>query len=70
MKYLQKKWVRFIVSLLIASIAMEIVQLNSGNPNVNEDSGKHSMLIVIFGIIIYFILSALISNPNKSSLKK
>ncbi|MBL0357363.1 MAG: hypothetical protein IPP72_10980 [Chitinophagaceae bacterium] len=68
MKYLQITWVRFLISLLIASFSIEIFRMNSGT--ANQQSKSDGPILLILGVVIYFILTAIIKNQPKNPLKK
>ncbi len=70
MKYLQKAWVRLVVSLLAVSITLEFIKMNSANPNQEDSSGASSMIILVGGVIVYFILTVLVKNQQKNPFRK
>jgi len=61
MKYLQVRWIRLLVSFLAASITIEMFKVGSGQPNAKPSDASFAFLI-IFGLVIYFILSYLVKN--------
>ncbi|OSZ78451.1 hypothetical protein CAP35_09420 [Chitinophagaceae bacterium IBVUCB1] len=52
MKYLQKTWIRIVVSLLCGGIISELIHILTGTPN--RPKGSASTLII--GFIAYCIL--------------
>ncbi|CAN5521211.1 hypothetical protein BH11BAC3_BH11BAC3_13740 [soil metagenome] len=70
MKYLQKTWVRLLVSLLAVSITLELMKVNSGNPNQQDSNDATSFIILIGGLIVYSVLTALVKNQQKNPFKK
>lgn len=44
MKYVQKTWVRILVSLVVGGIAAEVIHLSTGDPN--RDRGNNSNFIM------------------------
>ena len=64
MKYLKKTWVRVIVSLFGGGMVTEIIHISSGDPN----RPRTANLSVLYGVIIYFILTAIVKNNEHKSL--
>jgi hypothetical protein len=58
MKYLQKKWVRIIVSLFIGAMISEIIHISTGDPNRPRPDSESAVMIVS-AIILYYLLTNL-----------
>lgn len=56
MKYLEKIWVRAIVSLLAGGMVQEIVHISTGDPNRPETPGI-SLIFLITVFVTFFVLS-------------
>ena len=63
MKYIQKTWIRIIVSLLAGGMISEIVHISSGDPNRPTTNGE-SYLVIIFAFITFFILTTLVKKQK------
>ena len=61
MTYLRKTWVRILVSLLAGGLASEILHISTGDPNRPTSSGE-SLLVLIFAVITFFLLTAIVNN--------
>ena len=70
MIYLQKTWVRIVVSLLTGGIVTEMVNINSADPNHTSSSDRGSFYTLILATIIYFILTAVVKKNEKNMFKK
>ena len=64
MKYLKIIWIRIIVSLIGGGMATELIHISTGNPN-RPMVQNHSLL---YGIVIYIILSAIIKYRENKNL--
>jgi hypothetical protein len=62
MKYIQKTWVRILVSLLAGGIVAEIIHISTGDPNRPRPGESYLVLIVAF--IVFFILSAMVNRQK------
>ena len=70
MKYLEKTWVRIIVSLLAGGIITELIMMSSADPNHTVSPDRNSTYALFLGSIIYLVLTAIISKRNKNVLNK
>ena len=64
MKYLQKTWVRIVVSLLAGGFASEIIHISTGDPNRPKTSGE-SYIVLIFAAFTFFILTLMVNKQKK-----
>ena len=63
MNYLQKPWVRIVLSLLAGGLITELIHISTGDPN-RASSAADSYLVLIIAFVCYFILTS-IFNRNK-----
>jgi len=61
MKILEKIWARIIISLFCASFIIELIHMNSGDPN----GPRNSIALLIMAAIIFGLFSLLIKRNNK-----
>ena len=59
MKYLQKTWIRIIVSLLVGGFGSELIHISTGDPNRPTTSGE-SYLVILIAIITFVILTSIV----------
>ena len=64
MKYLQKTWVRILISLLAGGFASEIIHISTGDPNRPSTPGE-SYFVLIFACIAFFILTSMVNRQKK-----
>ena len=69
MNFLQKTWIRIVVSLLAGGIITELITMHSADPNHKTSSDRNSLYAVVLGTIIFFVLTAFVKRSNKNSLK-
>lgn len=65
MKLLSKTWFRIVISLLIASLFLEITRMSGSNPN-RPMSANENLFLMIGAVVIYFLLSS-ISKKEKGT---
>jgi len=57
MKYLQKTWIRVIVSLFAGGIISEIIHISTGDPN-RPRAESDSLVYLGAALVIYLILTS------------
>jgi len=62
-KYLQKTWVRIVVSLVAGGFISEIIHINTGDPNRPSTSGE-SYLLLISAFITFFVLTTIVNKKK------
>ncbi len=58
MKYLEKTWVKILVSLIAASFCVELIHVTSSKPNLRnttQDSNRLFLFAVIIFALLYFL---------------
>ncbi|NOS91760.1 MAG: hypothetical protein HOP30_07545 [Cyclobacteriaceae bacterium] len=60
MIFLQKAWVRVIVSLLAGGFATEIMHITTGDPNRPMSTN----FTLAFGLIVFIVLTYLVKNKG------
>ena len=63
MKYLQKNWIRILVSLLAGGFASEIIHISTGDPDRPTTSGEN-YIVLIFAAFTFFILTIVINKQK------
>ena len=63
MKYLQKTWVRIIVSLLAGGIISELIHISTGDPNRPTAIGEN-YLVLIIAVIVFFMLTNIVNKQG------
>lgn len=58
MKYLQKPWIRIIISLIAGGMISEILHISTGDPNRPMGSGS-SFIVLGSAFIVYLILTSI-----------
>ena len=66
MNYLQKPWIRVIISLLLGGILTEIFTMHTSDRNHINTPDKSSLYTLVSGFIIYILLTVVV---NKSGRK-
>lgn len=56
MKFLEKVWIRILVSLLGASFTIELVHVSTGDPN-RPDAPGTSTIMLSLAVFIFFVLT-------------
>ena len=69
MKYLEKNWVRIVVSLFSAGFIYELININSDDPNHLHSTDNSSIFILISSPIIYIILTKYLNTRSKPPFK-
>ena len=63
MNYLQKSWVRIVLSLLAGGLITELIHISTGDPNrASTTADSYSVLIIAF--ICYFILTSIFNRKK------
>ncbi len=57
MQYLQKTWVRIIISLFSGGMVAEILHISTGGPN-RKSGSQESFISLVSAVVIYFILTS------------
>jgi len=65
MKYLEKTWIRVIISLLAGSMVAEAIHISTGDPNRPRTS---NLPLLFYALIIYGILTFVVKKRNKTML--
>ena len=65
MNFLQKTWIRIVISLLAGGIITELITMNSADPNHTSSPNRNSLYTLVLGAIIFFVLSAFVKRSNK-----
>ncbi|WP_299160500.1 hypothetical protein [uncultured Tenacibaculum sp.] len=60
MKYLEKRWVRIVLSLVLGGMTTEILHITTGDPNRPMEFNP----TLIFALIIFILLSFLAKKLN------
>ncbi len=63
MELLQKKWIRAIIGLLGGGLLIEIIHINTGNPNRPREN--NSLLLLLFAVVIYLLLTYILKKTGK-----
>lgn len=66
MSFLQKTWIRIVISLLAAGIISELITMNSVDPNHTTAPDRNSLYTIVLGAIIFFVLTAIAKRKNKN----
>jgi uncharacterized membrane protein YidH (DUF202 family) len=69
MDFLQKTWVRVVISLLAAGIIIELFTMRSVDPNHTASPDRNSLYNIVLGAIIFFVLTGVVKRNNKNTLK-
>ncbi len=64
MRFLEKTWVRILVSLLAGGFAQELFHITTGDPNRPEPPGS-STLMLGFSVFVFFVLTMYVKNNRK-----
>jgi len=67
MKYLEKAWVRVLISFLGGGVIPEIIFISTGDPNRPRNNNWNNM-ILIFAILIYLTLTYIVKNKKRNQL--
>lgn len=58
MAYLQKTWIRIVISLIASSMLLQFVALSSTDPNYKHTRGPGSLTLLVIAVIFYLLLTA------------
>jgi hypothetical protein len=64
MKFLQKTWIRVIISLFGGGMISEIIHISTGDPNRPTNPGSNTFIVLSAAVIIYFLLTNLSKKQN------
>ena len=67
MRFLNKTWIRIIVSLFIAGVFLEIIHMSTGDPN-RPMSGGDNFFMMLSAIGIYFLLTSISKKDTRHRL--
>lgn len=67
MKYLEKAWVRGLISFFGGGVIPEIIFISTGDPNRPRNNSWDSMTLV-FVILIYIILTYIVKSKKRNQL--
>ena len=69
MIFIQKTWIRIVLSLFAGGLITEFFTINSSDPNHLTTPNRNSFYTLILGVIIFSILSFIVKRNNKNSIK-
>jgi hypothetical protein len=64
--YLQKTWIRILISLFAAAILLNVIFVSMRDPNEKVAHRPGSLFILIFAFVIYLILTAYVKRKTKN----
>lgn len=64
MVYLEKTWVRILLSLFIGGITNELFKISSGQLETSS-SNKDSYITILVAAIIFIVLNKIVKRKNK-----
>lgn len=65
MLYLKKTWIRILLSLFLGGIVMEIIAINSADPNFRHTPKPSSLGLIVAAAIFYMILTAYVKRKTR-----
>lgn len=65
MQYLKKTWIRILLSLFVGVLIMEIIAINSADPNFKHTPRPSSLGMLILAAVFYFILTAYVKRKTR-----
>lgn len=69
MKYLEKTWIRVLVSLVCGGFANEIVFLSTGDPTRARE-GEGSGITIVVALVVYIIFTSLVNKDKPPRIDK